>query len=191
MVHRTILEKKISKRHVAKIFTDKKPISAFFERIWLLLSKIYFFGSEVKHPAQTLLYRPIHVFFCMLYTKWESYLCFACFQEAKVIKAFWGHFGDYQYFHCFNSIMLFKSLEGHCLFFHTCNMLEPLEQPQTRPHYQLTMSCALMANSQSFSILQINVMSSKYTHVTWSLIYDVLWWRQNILESRRYRAISH
>ena len=53
----------MSKRHVAKIFTVKKPISAFFERIWLLLSKIYFFGSEVKHPAQTLLYRPIYVFF--------------------------------------------------------------------------------------------------------------------------------
>merc|ERR1739836_359195 len=63
LVHRTILEKKISKRHVAKNFTDKKPISAFFERIWLLLSKIYFFGSEVKHPAQMLLYRPIHFFF--------------------------------------------------------------------------------------------------------------------------------
>ena len=31
-------------------------------------------------------------------------------------------------------------------------------------HYQLTMSCALMANSPSFSILQINVMSSKYSN---------------------------
>ena len=51
------------KKIVAKIFTVKKLILAFFERIWLLLSKIYFFGSEVKHPAQTLLYRPIHVFF--------------------------------------------------------------------------------------------------------------------------------
>ena len=32
------------------------------------------------------------------------------------------------------------------------------------PHYELPMSCALMANSPSFSILQINVTSSKYSN---------------------------
>ena len=31
-------------------------------------------------------------------------------------------------------------------------------------HYELPMSCALMANSLSFSILQINVTSSKYSN---------------------------
>ena len=31
-------------------------------------------------------------------------------------------------------------------------------------HYEIPMSCALMANSLSFSILQINVTSSKYSN---------------------------
>ena len=31
-------------------------------------------------------------------------------------------------------------------------------------HYELPMNCALMANSPSFSILQINVTSSKYSN---------------------------
>ena len=36
-----------------------------------------------------------------------------------------------------------------------------------------------------------NTVIRSHVRIPWSLIYDVLWWRHNILESQRSRAISH